>query len=163
MKLFCFASRNEENIWRGVKANKWAVATVSDSAVQGRIIKAKRYFVPGVRGLLYCNPTHSFTTPFTATSEVDPCMVVTDVWPEPWVLPFSIKPLGDPRRQVHKDQATKRWSVRIERLRYYQSVTAALNITGATVFAPTEITEQAWQMILDDLAIKHDYDLAATS
>jgi len=35
MDLFCFASRNEENIWRGVRARKWAVATVLDSAMKG--------------------------------------------------------------------------------------------------------------------------------
>ena len=153
MKLFCFASRCEENIWRGVRAKKWAVAKVSDSAMRARITKAERYFVPGARGVLYCNPTHSFTTPFVATSEADPNAVVTDIWPEPWVLPFSMKPLGDPRRQVPMGAAVMRWSVLIERLRTYSSVSAALNITGTTVFVPTEIPEQAWQMILDDLAI----------
>ncbi len=157
MKLFCFASRNVENIWRGVRANKWAVATVSDSAMRGRITKAERYFVPGVRGLLYCNPTQSFTTPFIATSEADPRSVVTDIWPEPWVLPFSMRPLGDLRRQVHKDDAAARWSMLIERLRLYKSVSAALTITGTTVFVPTDIPEQAWQMILNDLAIEPDY------
>jgi hypothetical protein len=108
MKLFCFASRNLENIWLGVRANKWAVATVSDSAMRGRITKAERYFMPGAHGLLYCNPTQSFTTPFIATSKADPSAVVTDVWPEAWVLPFSMRPLGDPRRQVHKDHAAAR-------------------------------------------------------
>ena len=157
MKLFCFASRNLENIWRGVRAKKWAVATVSDSAMRGRMTKAQRYFAPGVHGVLYCNPTHSFTTPFIATSEVDLMAVVTDIWPEPWVLPFSMKPLGDPRRQIQKDDAVERWSILIERLRHYSSVSAALNITGSTVFVPTEIPEQAWQLILDDLAIEPDY------
>jgi hypothetical protein len=38
-----------------------------------------------------------------------------------------------------------------------------LNITGTTVFVPTDIPEEAWQMILDDLAIKHDYELPAAS
>ena len=157
MKLFCFASRNEENIWRGVRAKKWAVATVSDSAMRGRITKAKRYFVPGVRGLLYCNPTQSFTAPFIATSEADPRSVIADIWPEAWVLPFSMRPLGDPRRQVHKDDAVTRWSVLVERLRDYNSVSAAMNITGTTVFVPTNIPEQAWQMILMDLGIESDY------
>jgi hypothetical protein len=156
MKLFCFASRNLENIWLGVRANKWAVATISDSAMRGRITKAERYFMPGAHGLLYCNPTQSFTTPFIATSKADPSAVVTDVWSEAWVLPFSMRPLGDPRRQVHKYHAAARWSLLIDRLRDYNSVTAALNITGATVFAPTEIPEQAWQMILDELAVEPD-------
>ena len=29
MKLFCFASRSLENVWLGVKAQKWAVATAN--------------------------------------------------------------------------------------------------------------------------------------
>jgi hypothetical protein len=32
-----------------------------------------------------------------------------------------------------------------------------LNITGATVFVPTEISEAAWRLIMDDLAIGPDY------
>jgi hypothetical protein len=157
MKLFCFASRSVDNIWRGVTAKKWAVATVSDSAMRGRITKAQRYFVPGAHGVLYCNPTQSFTTPFIATSEADPTAVVTDIWPEAWSLPFSMQPLGDPRRQLHVREAASRWSIHVERLRDYKSVTAALNITGATVFVPTEISEAAWRLIMDDLAIGPDY------
>ena len=161
MKLFSFASRSLNNIWRGVNANKWAVATVQDSQYRRRITCAKKYFAPGVRGLLYCNPTHSLTTPFIVTSEADPEAVIRDVWPELWVLPFSIRPLGDPRRQVHMNDAMARWSLLIERMRTQKSVTAALNITGATVFVPTEIPEVAWEMILEDLAIDPDYELAA--
>jgi hypothetical protein len=119
--------------------------------------KAERYFVPGVHGLLYCNPTQSFTTPFIATSEADLSSVGTDIWPEPWMLPFSMMPLGDPRRQIHKDEAAARWSILIERLRHQRSVSAALNITGTTVFVPTDIPGEAWQMILNDLAIEPDY------
>ena len=76
MDLFCFASRNEKNIWLGVEARKWAVATVTDSAMQGRKTKARKYLKPGSKGLLYCNPTHSFTTPFVVESPADPNKVV---------------------------------------------------------------------------------------
>lgn len=154
MNLFCFASKNVDNIWLGTRAKKWAVATVSDSAMRGRITKAKKYLVPGVHGLLYCNPTQSFTTPFVVTSEADPEAVVTEIWPEPWRLPFSIEPLGDPGLQLHKDEAVERWSIHIERLRDYPSVSAALNITGTTVFVPTDISEAAWDLILQDLGNK---------
>jgi hypothetical protein len=34
MDLFCFASRDEENIRRGIEHRKWAVATVGDSQRQ---------------------------------------------------------------------------------------------------------------------------------
>src|SRR5437762_5362 len=98
MDLFCFASKNVENIRRGIEASKWAVATVSPSAMRARVTKARRYFHPGSLGLLYCRETHSFTTPFVSTSNADPHTVVIDIWPEPWVLPFSIKPFGDLRR-----------------------------------------------------------------
>jgi hypothetical protein len=108
MKLFCFASRNEENIWRGYRARKWAVAKVSSSSMQGRITKAKKYLAIGSRGLLYCRPTQSFTMPFIVESTADPHTVITDVWPEPWVLPFKIRPLGDPGRKIHAESAKLR-------------------------------------------------------
>jgi hypothetical protein len=152
MELFCFASRSLENIARGIEHELWAVATVSDSAMRGRQTKARKYLHPGDAGLLYCNPTHSFTTPFYVNSAADPERVVTDVWQEPWSLPFSITPLGNLTRQLPHEIAKQRWSIEIERLRIYKSATAALNITGATVFVPTEISEEAWQMILADLA-----------
>src|SRR5712691_10595148 len=90
MNLFCFASRNLENIRRGIVARRWAVSTASDSTNRGRRTKAARYFSPGDRGLLYCEQKHSFTTPFIVESKPDPDIVVKHVWPEPWVLPFSI-------------------------------------------------------------------------
>ena len=153
MELFCFASRNVDNIWRGVRANRWAVATVSGPQMRSRITKAQRYLAPGCRGLLYCNPWHSFTTPFIVTSKADPHAVVVDIWPEPWVLPFSIQPLGDPRRQVHMRDAWEHWPVLKSRRLRYASVSAAMNITGTTVFVPVDITEDDWNIILSDLAI----------
>ena len=150
MNLFCFASRSLENIQRGVAAERWAVSTVSDQQMRVRVTKAKRYFEPGSRGLLYCNPTHSFTVPFEVTSHADPHSVVTDIWPEPWVLPFSIRPLGGPERQLHMNKARHRWPVLLERFGR-GGVSAAMNITGTTVFTPVKITEEDWQLILLDL------------
>ncbi len=109
MNLFCFASRNLENIRRGIVARRWAVSTASDSTNRGRRTKAARYFSPGDRGLLYCEQTHSFTTPFIVESKADPDIVVKHVWPEPWVLPFSITPLGDLEKQLPGDAARTRW------------------------------------------------------
>lgn len=159
MKLFCFASRNLENVWLGVRHRKWAVATVSHSAMKTRCTKARNNIIPGVHGLLYCNPLHAFTVPFVAASTADLDTVVKDIWPEGWVLPFSIRPLGDPRRTVSQEQAMAHWPILIKRQeeRGIKSVSAALNITGATVFTPTEITRRDWQMILDELAIPSDY------
>lgn len=150
MKLFCFASKNVENIRRGIAAKKWAVATVSDSAMKARITKARRYFEPGAYGLLYCRETHSFTTPFIVRSHADPEAVVTDIWPEAWVLPLLIDPLGDLSKQIHMDLAKVLWPI----LKNCGAggVTAAMNITGATVFSPVQLTENDWATILEGLA-----------
>jgi hypothetical protein len=55
MNLFCFASRDEENIRRGIEARKWAVASVSDWAMRTRIGKARKYLKVGSLGLLSCS------------------------------------------------------------------------------------------------------------
>jgi len=152
MKLFCFSSKNVENIRRGVRAKRWAVATVSRSAMAGRVTKARRYFDIGDKGVLYCSPTQSFTTPFIVESKADPNEVVKDIWPEPWVLPFSMTPLGDPSRQIHVHDAKGRWPILREQESFYGGVHAALNGTGTTAFVPTDISDEDWQCILNDLA-----------
>jgi hypothetical protein len=152
MKLFCFASRNLENIRRGIAARRWAVSTASDSTNRGRRTKAARYFAPGDHGLLYCEETHSFTTPFIVASKADPDIVVKDVWPEPWVLPFSISPLGGLEKQLPANAARMRWPLIERRGCGRGGVTAALNITGVTVFSPVSITEEDWRLVLADLA-----------
>lgn len=150
MELFCFASKNRTNIWAGIGAQMWAVAETSPSDMKARITKSKRLRV-GALGLLYCNETHAFTTPFMVYSEPDPDKVIADIWPEKWRLPFRIHPLGNPSRQVHMDDAKKRWPVLVNSS--VGSVTAAMNITGTTVFVPVEITADDWAMVLNDLAI----------
>ncbi|HJW39885.1 MAG TPA: hypothetical protein VJ476_01505 [Rhizomicrobium sp.] len=161
MKLFSFASKNLDNIWLGVEHQKWAVATVSQSAMAGRATKADRYLIPGVHGLLYCSPLHAFTVPFVVTSHADPIKVIKDIWPEGWSFPFSIRPFGDPRKQVKAKDAMAHWPVLIKRQEARGSaggVSAALNITGATVFSPVEITQDDWAIIIDELAIPSDYE-----
>lgn len=56
----------------------WAVAETSPSDMKARITKSKRMKV-GARGLLYCDETHSFTTPFMVYSEPNPDKVVADI------------------------------------------------------------------------------------
>ena len=57
------------------------------------------------------------------------------------------------------ENAMARWPVLLRKQedRGIKSVTAALNITGTTVFTPTDITEEDWEIILEDLAIPSDY------
>jgi hypothetical protein len=152
MYLFCFASKNVENIKRGIAAKMWAVSKKSGPTMRGRATKARRYFTPGVRGLLYCRETHSFTVPFLATSAADPHAVIADIWPEPWVLPFSIEPLGDLSRQIKGDLAKELWPILKDC--GVGGVTAAMNVTGVTVFVPLQIADSDWGLILDSLATR---------
>jgi hypothetical protein len=71
MELFCFASKNLTNIWAGIGAQMWAVAETSPSDMKARITKSKRSKV-GALGLLYCNETHAFTTPFLVSASSAP-------------------------------------------------------------------------------------------
>ncbi len=152
--LFTFACRNAENIQRGIEAKKWAVATVSDRSTKARRTKAKKYLELGARGLLYCNPLQSFTTPFLVTSEPELYSVEQEVWPEAWSIPFGIQPLGDLSKTLNKDEARNRWSFLAHRMSFdgYNSVSAAMNFTGATVFSPLSISDQDWDCILSDLS-----------
>jgi len=158
MDLFCFASKNAENIRRGIQHQLRAVATLlNQQSMAARRTKARRYFRPGALGLLYCNPTHSFTTPFIVVSQADPDEVVTDIWPEPWCLPFEIETLGDLSKQLRAEEAKERWPVLRQRLAANNGrggVSAAVNITGTTVFVPVPIIEEDWGIIRGDLATR---------
>ena len=148
MQLFCFASKILTNIWAGIGAGMWAVAETSPTDMKARITKSKRMRV-GSLGLLYCNETHSFTTPFLVYSAPDPERVVSEIWPESWRLPFRIHPLGTPARQLHMNAAKDKWPV----LKDVGAggVSAAMNITGTTVFVPKEISSDDWALIIADL------------
>jgi hypothetical protein len=153
MRLFTFASKNRDNIELGIKARRWAVATVSNRAMAGRKTKAHKYMQPGDLGLLYSNVDQAFTTPFIVETAPDVHGCVADIWPEPWVIPFGIRPLGSLSLRLGHEQAKTRWPFLRGRLKPTGGVSAAMNITGATVFVPIEITAADWQIILDDLAL----------
>ncbi len=156
MDLFCFASKNEENIRLGIHHQMWAVAAqVHDATMTGRITKADRYFFPGCVGLLYCKPLQAFTTPFVVESRADPVRVVHDIWPEPWRLPFKIKTLGSLSRTLPIASAAKRWPTLERRLKERAGrggVPGSFNVTGTTVFVPVSITPEDWLLIQQDLA-----------
>ncbi|HRW64987.1 MAG TPA: hypothetical protein P5032_04445 [Candidatus Competibacter sp.] len=156
MDLFSFACRNTQNIELGIEHQMWAVATLNNlSAMAARVTKAEKYLRPGAFGVLYCNPLHAFTTPFIVESRADPHKVITDIWPEPWRLPFKIKTLGTLSRTVSMEDAARRWPSLRARLAANDGrggVSAAFNITGTTVFVPVDITEEDWSIICGDLA-----------
>ena len=150
MRLFCFPCRDLKNIPLGIASKMWAVATVSEVAMKARASKAKKYLREGDVGLLYCNPIHSFTTPFVVKSRVDTGRVVRDIWPEAWVLPFDIEPLSNGTRAVSKDLAQQKWTL-LNRLPWKGSISATLNFTGTTIFVPTEVKNAEWDEIVSDL------------
>ena len=153
--LFTFASNSLRNIELGVQHRLWAVSTLANQqSMASRIGRARNNLRPGAYGVLYCGPTHSFTTPFLVESFADPDRVVTEIWPEAWRLPFKIKPLGSPARQLHMSEAAERWPTLRERMKRVRAggVTTAFNMTGAVVFSPVPITAEDWGIICHDLA-----------
>jgi hypothetical protein len=147
--LFCFASDSIGHVEIAVKTRLWAVARTTDSDNLARTTKAKRYMKVGSFGIFYCSDRHAFTTPFMTLSPVDQNRIVSDVWSGSWCLPFRILPLGTTTRLVGKDIARSNWPVlRNSRV---ASVSAAMNLTGTTVFVPKEISPEDWELIVKDL------------
>jgi hypothetical protein len=149
MELFCFASKDQTNIWAGIGAGMWAVNETSPTDMKARITKSKRLKI-GSFGILYCNETHSFTTPFVVLSEPDPDREVNNIWQGKWRLPFFIHPLGNPSRQVTSDEAKAKWD--ILRNAGQGGIPATMHITGTTVFVPVEIPADDWAQIVASLS-----------
>ena len=156
IELFCFASESVRNILIGIERKMWAVPPPrSDQKMAEQITKAER-LIPGSNGMLYCGETSEFTTPFRVMSEVE-LREVKDVWPETWWLPFTIEPLGSWETRLAAHEAAERWPFlqnRMLELDGAGGVTAALNITGTTVFVPTLIASADWSVVLADLGTK---------
>ena len=152
MEIFVFSSKNLTNMWAGIGARRWAVSQTEDSATsQGRRTKAQNMKI-GSFGILYCTDTHALTTPFVVYSKVDPNRVVENVWPETWVLPFAIHPLGNPEHQLTSDEAkrilpifTRSGATNFGRVFHVQAVTA---------FSPTTIEQEDWEILVSRLATK---------
>jgi len=103
--------------------------------------------LPGSFGLLYCTSNHSLTAPFIVVSQAED-RAISDIWPEPWDLPFRIRALGDPRRFLPKDEAKKA-------LPCFQGVgsfTDVFAVGGACAFAPSTIQPKDWEILFTHLA-----------
>lgn len=148
MKLYSFASENLTNIWAGIGAGMWAVGE-SDNAtfVKGRITKASRMPI-GAFGILYCNETGSLTVPFVVYSKADPDRTETQVWSKAWVLPFAIKPLGNPRRQMTRERAKKTLPSLGDK-----SFEKLFLVQGQFAFQATEVTDADWALLVRELAL----------
>ena len=145
MHIYVFSSKNLTNIWAGIGAHKWAV-----SKVQGdnQSIRTKAKNLPiGSLGLLYCVDSQSFTTPFLITSKPGAAQKVENIWPEMWVLPFSISPLGTPKHQLHKDKL----ATLLPSLNSGKQWSHVLHVQPLTVFAPSEISDDDWAALVSVL------------
>lgn len=147
MRLYVFSSRSLTNIWAGVGAGMWAISEKQAENVSGAVQKASAMRI-GSAGIIYCSETQAFTTPFLVLSSPVPDQTVSNVWPEPWTLPFRIHPLGTPRRQLHKDRLDTDLPSLRDRARQWNHV---LLVTPVTVFVPSEIDEGDWEVLVTQL------------
>ncbi|CAD5286397.1 MULTISPECIES: hypothetical protein [unclassified Bosea (in: a-proteobacteria)] len=147
MKLYSFASDNLTNIWAGIGAGLWAVGESDDSTfVKGRITKADRMPI-GAFGILYCNETRSLTVPFVVYSKADPERTESQVWSKSWVLPFLIKPLGTPRRQLSRDRA-REILLSLSGKRFE----SLFLVQGQFAFQATDVADEDWAVLIRELA-----------
>lgn len=100
----------------------------------------------GALGLLYCVETQSFTTPFIVES-VPKEILIKDIWPEEWMLPFDIHPIGNPKKQLHKDNLGILPIIKGKEKNWHH----ILHIQANTAFSPTYITEKDWSVIIEKL------------
>jgi hypothetical protein len=150
MEIFVFSSKNLTNIWAGIGAKLWAVAQRDDSAsASGRATKSQNMRV-GSLGILYCVETHALTTPFIVYSKPDSERIVADVWPERWVLPFRILPLGNPERQLSSAEAKR--ILPIFKKSGETSFGNIFFVQAVTAFSPTRIDIADWEILIERLA-----------
>ena len=149
IRVWLSASKNLRNIRIGFNAQKWAVSEIDDASMNARFTKSRRMSI-GEHGLIYCSENQSFTMPFTILSKPR-FEKITDVWPEPWGLPFSIEPLGSPGHRVPLYSAKRSWRC----LHDVRNPTHRLNgMNGKTVFVPNDIPEEDWQSIIRHLGFR---------
>jgi hypothetical protein len=149
MKAFVFSSQSLTNIWAGIGAGMWAVSKRTDKGMKELHTKAAGMPV-GSLGLMYWSSGQAFTTPFVVKSSPNASRVVTDVWPEEWVMPFDIAPLGSPRRRVHKDRVAAELSA-FQDLNT-TNITKVFRLAPTQVFVPTELSDSDWEWLFSELA-----------
>ena len=152
MKIYGFASDSLTNIWAGIGAGQWAVG-FSDNPTfsKGRLTKANKMPI-GAFGILYCTETSSYTTPFVVYSKADANETVSNIWSEPWVLPFKIKPLGDPDRSMSVDDA-KQLLPSMQDDGRMDPRKHLITVQGNFAFQPSEISDADWSTLIENLAI----------
>ena len=152
MKIYGFASDSLTNIWAGIGAGQWAVG-FSDNPTfnKGRLTKAAKMPI-GAFGILYCTETSAYTTPFVVYSKPDPVETVSNIWSEPWVLPFKIKPLGNPDRSMSVDDA-KLLLPGMQEAGRADPRKHLITVQGNFAFQASEISDADWSTLIENLAI----------
>lgn len=144
--VFCFASKNQENIWAGYGAKRWAVSDCPTTEMEKRKTKSLNFPV-GAFGLIYCSAEPKFfTMPFKVASEVE-WRMEDKIWAIPWAMPFAIEPLGSPKFRMLNKDAFKQ----LECLKGENNITKAFFVGASCAFAASQIPDEDWQTILDDL------------
>jgi hypothetical protein len=149
VELFVFSSRNLTNIWAGIGARLWAVSQRHESGMKELVTKSKRMQIGSI-GLLYCSEVQALTTSFIVYSTPDDQKVIENVWPEAWVMPFRIHPLGTPQKQLHKSDAVK--LLPVFRAKNSTNIGHVFAIQPTTVFVPSEVSTEDWRIIVERLA-----------
>ena len=148
MDLYVFPSASLKDIRIGVERKMWAVAPIDEPYASLRIPRSRDMPV-GAAGLFYCAAyPEFFTVPFRVESRPEN-RPIDGVWDERWFLPFSIRPLGEPSRQVTLAHAHDTW----QRLKEVEHVTDAINLVPAMAFASTWFPRIDWDVILEQLQI----------
>ena len=103
----------------------------------------------GAAGLFYCSAhPEFFTVPFLVESQPED-IPIDGVWDERWFLPFAIRPLGEPGRQVTLTHAYDTW----QRLKEVEHLTDAINLGPATAFDSTWFPRVDWDLILEQMHV----------
>ncbi|MBF9029686.1 hypothetical protein HKCCE3408_04695 [Rhodobacterales bacterium HKCCE3408] len=144
--VFVFASNNITNIWAGYGARRWAVSG------EGEMISAKKTkaskVTAGSFGLLYCTPWKSFTVPFVISTPPEIESVEGEIWEGEWIIPFTIIPLGSPRKRMHNDRIRDLPGFRDRGL---TNVSHYLSVQGNFAFQPSTVSSDDWAAILKEL------------
>ena len=150
MKIYAFPSAKLSNIWAGIGAGRWAVSKSDYEAVNKRRATLASEMPVGSFGILYLSG-HGLTTPFVVTSPPDYVNPETKIWPEEWHLAFEIRPLGNPTKIMNRIDAMQKLPS-IAR-RNLKNVDALLYTKGVQTFVPSDIEDDDWSVLINELAI----------
>src|SRR3569623_824609 len=152
MRIYGLASDSLTNIWAGIGSGLWAVGISTNATfTAGRKTKAAKMPI-GALGILYCTQTTSYTTPFVVYSIPVSEKTITDVWADPWVLPFKIKPLGDPSRSLSVERA-KVLLPSMQEPGKDDPRKHLITVQGNFAFQPSDISDEDWSALIEELAI----------